>query len=206
LVDEYEFRANKLCRLDGGVQRWEAWESENIDASNEVRLAYDLPKIHSAEVKIIHAQHLAEMLRTQNCLVADVRELDESRGKIFPGAYKDITFNTLRRRPAEAQKRLAPLLEDSRQIVAISNTGMRCAVYCTMLVDQFGFDSNRICWLKGGLCEWDAWHKKNPEQGEEIRRDYGLPKSRGRLYVVGADTDGGAAARKHSVGLLAWNS
>merc|ERR1712061_65893 len=98
----------------------EAWELENIDASNEVRLAYDLPKIHAREVDIIPAQQLAEMLRTKSCLVADVRQRDESRGKIFPGAYKDITFNTLRRRPAEAQKRLAPLLEDSRQIVVIS--------------------------------------------------------------------------------------
>lgn len=44
LIDHFGFNEDSVCRLDGGLRSWVAWEMENQEASEDIRRQYGLPR------------------------------------------------------------------------------------------------------------------------------------------------------------------
>lgn len=180
LVKQFGFQADRLCVLAGGLRSWDVWEVESPEASNELRAAYDLPLLRGTPVESVGAEALAELLLLRACLVVDARETEETRRQAFPSAQKDISLLMLTKRPHQVKRKLASLREDGRPLVAVSGTGLRCRRYCSLLVDEFGFDVDKVCWLEGGICRWEEWEQEHAEASQDIRQAYGLPSLRAR--------------------------
>uniref|UniRef100_A0A7S4PUN8 Rhodanese domain-containing protein n=1 Tax=Alexandrium monilatum TaxID=311494 RepID=A0A7S4PUN8_9DINO len=198
LVKQFGFQADRLCVLAGGLRSWDVWELENPEAGNELRRAYGLPDLRGTVVGSVGVEALAELLLLRSCIAVDVREPEETRRRAFPGAQKDVSLLMLRKRPHLVKRKLAALREDGRPLVAVSGTGLRCRRYCSLLVDDFGFDADKVCWLEGGLLRWEEWELENREAGDEIRRVHDLPSIREHAPEEGR----AARLREHSLDVL----
>eukprot|EP00404_Azadinium_spinosum_P040944 CAMPEP_0180695348 /NCGR_PEP_ID=MMETSP1038_2-20121128/2397_1 /TAXON_ID=632150 /ORGANISM="Azadinium spinosum, Strain 3D9" /LENGTH=575 /DNA_ID=CAMNT_0022726753 /DNA_START=11 /DNA_END=1736 /DNA_ORIENTATION=+ len=181
LAGDFDFPAERLCWLEGGLRAWAAWELDHEIAAGKLRAAHGLPALIGSAAKALSPEELAALLRGGGCLALDVREPTESKaGLCPPRGVTSVSSHCGGDPRQEARQKLARLLEDGRPVVAISGTGCRCRLYCDALVAAFGVAADRVHRLEGGLQRWESWAAEHQEEVAGICAAYDLPLSRER--------------------------
>lgn len=168
----------KRCTGETKRGAWAAWCTGEVgqEEASAGSSEDEAPKeACSVEVAALVPATLAGLLQTGACLVADTRTRAEARSCPFPGAEGDVSFLRLQMAPREAGQDLAPLRDDGRRVVVVSVDGERCKEYCSLLVSKFGFRTDQVCRLDGGLQRWRVWEAQNKVAANEIRKAHGMP-------------------------------